>query len=189
MGMLCLKSLRKQPLPGFKLPKVNKSAEAGLMSAKRQVRELQKKYDDEFNRVYELRAENKNLLADLEAAQAKFKKAKDAGEAYYDQGFDEETASLKSQLGKKYNLWFLQGWYSALDQAKVDDASDLYNKGRMLQPYKVALTEEIKETPVDDPQNLEQVQVEDVNEGEDEDDDEEDDEVEDVTNRLTDANA
>uniref|UniRef100_A0A2N9F0Y2 Uncharacterized protein n=1 Tax=Fagus sylvatica TaxID=28930 RepID=A0A2N9F0Y2_FAGSY len=112
----------------------HKSPEAGLMSTKRQVRELQKKRN--------------------------FKKAEDTGQAYYDQGFDEETASLKSQLGKKYNLCFLQ-----------------------------APTEEIKETPVDDPQNLEQVQVEDVNEGEDEDDDEEDDEVEDVTNRLTDANA
>jgi ribosomal protein S17E len=51
------------------------------MSVERQVRELKKKYDDEFNRVYELLAENKNLLADLEAARAKVKKAEDAGQA------------------------------------------------------------------------------------------------------------
>ena len=77
------------------------------MSVERQVRELKKKYDDEFNRVYELLAENKNLLADLEAARAEVKKAEDAGQAYYDQDFDEAITSLKSQLGKECNLCFL----------------------------------------------------------------------------------
>ena len=56
----------------------------------------------------------------------------------------------------------------------------------MLQPYRVALSKETEETPVkgnDVPQNLKDVQVEDVNEEVNE-----DDEVVDVTNCVTDAN-
>ena len=54
------------------------------MTAGRQVRELKAKYDDEFNKVYELRAENQKLLANLEAAWAEVKKTEDAAQAYYD---------------------------------------------------------------------------------------------------------
>ena len=95
------------------------------MTAGRQVRELKAKYDDEFNKVYELRAENQKLLANLEAARAEVKKTEDAAQAYYDWGFEEATESLKSQLAKECNSCFLQGWDSALNQAEVDDASDL----------------------------------------------------------------
>ena len=126
----------------------HKSAEAGLMTTKRQVRELKANYDDEFNRVYELRAENQKLLTNLKAARAEVKKTEDAGQAYYDQGFDEAT---KSQLAKECNSCFLRGWDSALDQAEVDDASDLYNKGRKLQPYEVAPIEETEKTAAEDP--------------------------------------
>ena len=54
------------------------------MTAGRQVRELKAKYDDEFNKVYELCAENQKLLANLEAAWAEVKKTEDAAQAYYD---------------------------------------------------------------------------------------------------------
>uniref|UniRef100_A0A2N9HDP4 Uncharacterized protein n=1 Tax=Fagus sylvatica TaxID=28930 RepID=A0A2N9HDP4_FAGSY len=87
------------------------------------------------------------------------KKAEEEAQAYYDQGFDE---------------------------ARINDASNLYNKGRMLQPYRVAPSKEAEETPNkgnDVLQNLEDVQVEDVNEEENE-----DDEVVDVTNYVTNAN-
>ena len=120
----------------------------------------------EFNRVYELHAENQKLLADLEAARVEVKKAEDAGQAYYDQGFDEATESLKSQLGKECKSCFLQGWDSALDQVGVDDGSDLCNKGWTLQPYKVAPTVESEEGLVENnegQQNQDDVRVEDVN--------------------------
>uniref|UniRef100_A0A2N9IKC7 Uncharacterized protein n=2 Tax=Fagus sylvatica TaxID=28930 RepID=A0A2N9IKC7_FAGSY len=126
----------------------HKSAEAGLMTTEHQVRELKAKYDDEFNRVYELRVENQKLLADLKAARAEVKKTEDAG------------------------------WDSTLDQAGVDDASDLYNMGRKLRLYEVAPTEETEETAAEDPQDPEQVLMEDVNEGADEDATEEEDIVE-----------
>lgn len=118
------------------------------MTAERQVRELKVKYDDEFNQVYKLHAENQKLLTDLEAARAEVKKNEDVGQAYYDQGFDETITSLKSQLTKEC---FLQGWDSALDQAGVNDASDLYNKGRKFQPYKVTPTEETEEIATKNP--------------------------------------
>ena len=62
----------------------HKSVEARLMTAERQVRELKVKYDDEFNQVYKLHAENQKLLTDLEAARAEVKKNEDVGQAYYD---------------------------------------------------------------------------------------------------------
>ena len=43
------------------------------------------------------------------------KKAKEEGQAYYDQGFDEAMESLKSQLRRECNCCFLQGFDSALD--------------------------------------------------------------------------
>ncbi len=54
----------------------------------------------------------------------------------------------------------------------------MYNKGRKLQPYEVAPTEETEETAAEDPQDPEQVLMEDVNEGADEDATEEEDIVE-----------
>ena len=143
----------------------HKSAKAGLMTAEYQVRELKAKYDKEFNKVYELHIENQKILPDLEAIQAEVKKAKDSGQVYYDQGFEEAIESLKSQLAEECNSCFLQGWDLAVDQVEVDDASDLYNKGRKFQPYKVAPTKESDEMVTEDLQDLEHVQVEGVHEG------------------------
>uniref|UniRef100_A0A2N9HBP4 Uncharacterized protein n=1 Tax=Fagus sylvatica TaxID=28930 RepID=A0A2N9HBP4_FAGSY len=53
---------------------------------------------------------NKNILAELKATRAAVKKAEYEGQAYYDQGFNEATESLKSQLGRECNHCFLQGW-------------------------------------------------------------------------------
>ena len=62
----------------------HKSAEAGLKSAQRQVKQFKKKYNVEFDKVFELRVENKNILAELEAFRVTVKKAKDEGQVYYD---------------------------------------------------------------------------------------------------------
>uniref|UniRef100_A0A2N9H489 Uncharacterized protein n=1 Tax=Fagus sylvatica TaxID=28930 RepID=A0A2N9H489_FAGSY len=53
---------------------------------------------------------NKNILVELEPSRAAVKKAEYEGQAYYDQGFNEATESLKSQLGRECNHCFLQGW-------------------------------------------------------------------------------
>jgi hypothetical protein len=52
---------------------------------------------------------------------------------------------LKSQLVEECNKCFLQGWHSALDQAGVDDASELYNLGPKHQPFRVGSPEEHEE--------------------------------------------
>jgi hypothetical protein len=53
----------------------------------------------------------------------------------------------------------------ALDKVGVDNVSDLYNKGRKFQPYKVTPTEETEEIAAENPQEAEKFLVEDVNEG------------------------
>ncbi len=80
-----------------------------MKSVEHQVKEFEKKYNAEFNKVFELRVENKNILAELEDTRAAVKKAEDEGQVYYDQGFNEATESLKSQLGRECNHCFLQG--------------------------------------------------------------------------------
>uniref|UniRef100_A0A2N9F160 Uncharacterized protein n=1 Tax=Fagus sylvatica TaxID=28930 RepID=A0A2N9F160_FAGSY len=45
-----------------------------------------------------------------QASRAAVKQAEEEGQAYYDQGFNEATESLKSQLGRECNCCFLQGW-------------------------------------------------------------------------------
>jgi hypothetical protein len=52
---------------------------------------------------------------------------------------------LKSQLVEECNKCFLQGWRSALDQAGVDDASELYNLGSKHQPFRAGSPEEHEE--------------------------------------------
>jgi chromosome segregation ATPase len=76
----------------------HKSAEAGLMTAERQVKELTAKLDREINHSCELRAEISDLKAEVDEARAGVQKAEDTAQAYYDQGFEEAVDSLKSQL-------------------------------------------------------------------------------------------
>ena len=52
---------------------------------------------------------------------------------------------MKSQLVEECNKCFLQGWHSALNQAGVDDASELYNLGPKHQPFRVGSPEEHEE--------------------------------------------
>jgi uncharacterized protein (DUF2164 family) len=106
-----LKELEKMASTWIQAAESNhKSVEARLKSVEHQVKEFEKKYNAEFDKVFELRVENKNILAELEATRAAVKKAEDEGQAYYDQGFNEATESLKSQLGRECNHCFLQGW-------------------------------------------------------------------------------
>ncbi len=120
----------------------HKSAEAGLMTAKRQVVELTAKLDREIDRACELQAEIGELKTEVNEARAAVQKAEDEAQSYYDQGFDEVASSLKSQLAEECNKYFLQGWRAALDQAEVDDASELYNLGPKHQPFRFGLPKE-----------------------------------------------
>uniref|UniRef100_A0A2N9IWI5 Uncharacterized protein n=1 Tax=Fagus sylvatica TaxID=28930 RepID=A0A2N9IWI5_FAGSY len=74
----------------------HKSAEAGLMTAKRQVVELTAKLDREIDRACELQAEIGELKTEVNEARAAVQKAEDEAQSYYDQGFDEAASSLKS---------------------------------------------------------------------------------------------
>uniref|UniRef100_A0A2N9GI55 Uncharacterized protein n=1 Tax=Fagus sylvatica TaxID=28930 RepID=A0A2N9GI55_FAGSY len=90
----------------------------------------------------ELRAEISELKTEVNKARAAVQKAEDEAQSYYDQGFDEATSSLKSQLAEECNKYFFQGWHAALDQARVNDASELYNLGLKHQPFRFGSPEE-----------------------------------------------
>ena len=120
----------------------HKSAKVGLMTAERQVKELTAKLDKEINHSCELRAEISDLKAEVDEARAGVQKAKHKAQAYYDQGFEEAVNSFKSQLAQECNKYFLQGWNKALDQARVDDDSELYNLGRRHRPFKMGSSKE-----------------------------------------------
>uniref|UniRef100_A0A2N9HR10 Uncharacterized protein n=1 Tax=Fagus sylvatica TaxID=28930 RepID=A0A2N9HR10_FAGSY len=83
----------------------------------------------------------------IQAAESKHKSAEASlmtaeCQAYYDQGFYEAANSLKSQLAEECNKYFFQGWLAALDQAGVDDASELYNLGLIHRPFKMGSPKE-----------------------------------------------
>ena len=99
------------------------------MTVERQVVELKAKLDREYERSVGLRGEISELKNEVNEAQESVQKAECDSQAYYDQGFDEAANFLKSQLAEECNKYFLQRWRAALDQAGVDDASELYNLG------------------------------------------------------------
>jgi phage shock protein A len=141
-----LRDLKKTASTRIQAAKSNhKSVEARLKTAERQVKELTAKLDREINRACKLRAKNKKLKAEVDKARAGVQKAEDTAQSYYNQGFEKVAESLKSQLAKECNKCFLQGWRSALDQAGVDDTSELYNLGPKHQPFKVGLPKEHEE--------------------------------------------
>ena len=126
------------------------AAEARLKIAERQVKELTTKLNREISHSCELRTENRELKAEVDEARTGVQKAEDTAQAYYDQGFKEGADFLKSQLAQECNKYFLQGWSLALDQAGVDDDSELYNLGRRHQPFKLDSSEEHKEQATED---------------------------------------
>lgn len=73
-----LLELKKMALTRIQAAESNhKSAEARLMIAERQVRELTAKFDLKFGCVYELRVANEKLQTELNEARAKVKKVED----------------------------------------------------------------------------------------------------------------
>jgi hypothetical protein len=87
---------------------------------------------------------------------------------FYDQGFEEAAGSLRLQLHRECNIYFMKGWVSALEQAAVDDNSELYVLGREYRPFDSGTPENLEEAnveglkdseTVDDPTALEAVEV------------------------------
>ncbi len=115
------------------------------MNMERQVTELKKKLDREFTSGSQLRVENSELKDALNQARAEVQKVEGEAQSYYDQGFDEATTSLKTQLKEECNKHFIQGWHAALDQAGVDDASELYDLGPRHRPFRPASPEQHEE--------------------------------------------
>ncbi len=62
----------------------HKSAEAGLMTTKRQVVELTAKLDREIDRACKLRAEISKLKTEVNETRAVVQKAEDEAQSYYD---------------------------------------------------------------------------------------------------------
>ena len=94
--------------------------------------------------------------------------SENAAQAFYDQGFEEAAGSLRLQLRRECNIYFMKGWVSALEQAAVDDNSELYVLGREYQPFNLGTPENLEEAnveglkdseTVDDPTALETTKV------------------------------
>ena len=94
--------------------------------------------------------------------------AENKAQAIYDRGFADAVGSLKLQLHRECNIHFLKGWASALEQAVVDDESELYVLGRRYRPYDSRTPENLEETNVevlgdceafDDPTAMENAEV------------------------------
>ena len=82
-----------------------------------------------------------------------------AAQAFYDQGFEEATGSLRLQLRRECNIYFLKGWVSALEQAAVDDSSELYALGREYRPFNSGTLENLEEVNVEGLKDSEAVEV------------------------------
>uniref|UniRef100_A0A2N9I4R5 Transposase (putative) gypsy type domain-containing protein n=1 Tax=Fagus sylvatica TaxID=28930 RepID=A0A2N9I4R5_FAGSY len=116
-----------------------KSAEAGLLNLQNQVAELQRKLDAEYKSASQVRIENSQLKEALAEAEVRADKG---AQAYYDQGVNQASQDLRYQLRGECNKYFVQGWHQALDNAGVDDDSDLYDLAYSRQPYEVSVPEE-----------------------------------------------
>uniref|UniRef100_A0A2N9GJ11 Transposase (putative) gypsy type domain-containing protein n=1 Tax=Fagus sylvatica TaxID=28930 RepID=A0A2N9GJ11_FAGSY len=89
-----------------------------------------------------VRIENSQLKEALAEAEVRAEKG---AQAYYDQGVNQASQDLRYQLRGECNKYFVQGWHQALDNAGVDDDSDLYDLVYSRQPYEVLVPEEGKE--------------------------------------------
>uniref|UniRef100_A0A2N9HV42 Uncharacterized protein n=1 Tax=Fagus sylvatica TaxID=28930 RepID=A0A2N9HV42_FAGSY len=85
-----------------------------------------------------------------EETEAKVQKSEEQAQAYYDQGFNEAADSLQLQLKGECNKYFIQGWHKALDNAGVDDASELYDLAWKHQPFGDPAPEERNEEAGED---------------------------------------
>uniref|UniRef100_A0A2N9GW89 Transposase (putative) gypsy type domain-containing protein n=1 Tax=Fagus sylvatica TaxID=28930 RepID=A0A2N9GW89_FAGSY len=92
----------------------------------------------ETERRLNLSTDEIKRLKDLESSAS-------GAQAYYDQGVNQASQDLRYQLRGECNKYFVQGWHQALDNAGVDDDSDLYDLVYSRQPYEVLVPEEGKE--------------------------------------------
>ena len=122
-----------------------RSAEAGLLNLQNQLTELQRQLDSEYKSASQVRIENSQLKDALTEADAKVIRVEEQAQAYYDQGFNEASDSLSSQLKDECNKYFIQGWHKALDRAGVDDNSELYDLTYTRQPFGARVPEECNE--------------------------------------------
>ena len=84
------------------------------------------------------------LRAELAEARTAAQNAENAAQAFYDQGFEEASESLRSQLGQECNIHFLKGWVSTLERTEVDDNSELYALGWEYQPFNLGTPKNVE---------------------------------------------
>ena len=120
--------------------------------------EISAKLERERDRSSKLQTENNKLKAKLAESRTAAQNAENATQAFYDQGFEEVTKSLRSQLGWECNICFLKGWVSTLEQAAVDDNSELYALGQEYQPFNLGTPENLEEVFVEGLKNFEVVE-------------------------------
>ena len=130
--------------------------------------EISAKLERECDRSSGLQVEIDKLKAELAEARLTTHNAESAAQAFYDQGFKETTKSLRFQLHRECNIYFLKGWVLALEQAAVDDNSELYALGRGYRPFNSSTPENLEEVivqdlkdskAVEDPMNPEAIEV------------------------------
>uniref|UniRef100_A0A2N9H0X6 Uncharacterized protein n=1 Tax=Fagus sylvatica TaxID=28930 RepID=A0A2N9H0X6_FAGSY len=94
-------------------------------------------------------AEIDKLKAELAEARQVSSDAENEAQATYDRGFADAAGSLRFQMRRECNINFLKGWALALEQAAVDDESELYVLGRRYRPYDSGTPENLEETNVE----------------------------------------
>uniref|UniRef100_A0A2N9GL39 Uncharacterized protein n=1 Tax=Fagus sylvatica TaxID=28930 RepID=A0A2N9GL39_FAGSY len=82
----------------------HKTAEEGLQTVECQLVEISAKLERECNRSSGFQTKINKLRAELAEAQTAAQNAENVAQAFYDQGFEEATESLRSQLGTPENL-------------------------------------------------------------------------------------
>uniref|UniRef100_A0A2N9ENP5 Uncharacterized protein n=1 Tax=Fagus sylvatica TaxID=28930 RepID=A0A2N9ENP5_FAGSY len=158
---------------GYRLVETERLLNESLVENDR-LREVEKtvsarvRENESANVPADIQAEIDKLRAELAEARLVSSNAENAAQAFYDQGFEEAAGSLRLQLCRECNIYFLKGWASALEQAAVDDNSELYVLGRDYRPFDSGTPENLEETnvevledceAVDDPTALETAEV------------------------------
>jgi hypothetical protein len=127
----------------------HKTAEEGLQKAECQLVEISATLERECERSSGFQAEIDKLKAELAEARQVSSNAENEAQATYDRGFADAAGSLRLQLRRECNIHFLKGWALALEQAAVDDESELYVLGRRYRPYDSGTPENLEETNVE----------------------------------------